>query len=128
MAQIWGSTPEQVLADPLTIARAAARELGAIVTLKGAQTFVVAPDGRAFHNTAGNIGLGTSGSGDALSGVIAGLSARGASALQAAVWGVYLHAKAGDVLARRMGPLGFLAREVLTEIPSLLKGIAHSRA
>lgn len=128
MAQIWGSTPEQVLADPLTIARAAARELGAIVTLKGAQTFVVAPDGRAFHNTAGNIGLGTSGSGDALSGVIAGLSARGASALQAAVWGVYLHAKAGDVLARRMGPLGFLAREVLTEIPSLLESIAHSRA
>jgi NAD(P)H-hydrate repair Nnr-like enzyme with NAD(P)H-hydrate dehydratase domain len=57
--------------------------------------------------------------------VIAGLCARGADALQAAVWGVYLHAKAGDVLARRMGPLGFLARELLSEIPPLLRKIAR---
>ena len=73
----------------------------------------------------GNIGLGTSGSGDTLSGVIAGLCARGATALQAAVWGVYLHAKAGDILARRIGALGFLARELLTEIPQLLVKIAR---
>jgi len=95
------------------------------VALKGAQTFVVAPDGTAYRNTAGNVGLGTSGSGDTLSGVIAGLSARGASALQAAVWGVYLHAKAGDVLARRIGGLGFLARELLSEIPPLLVKLAR---
>ncbi|HKO48552.1 MAG TPA: NAD(P)H-hydrate dehydratase, partial [Polyangiaceae bacterium] len=84
------------------------------------QTLIVAPDGVAYRNTAGNVGLGTSGSGDALSGVIAGLSARGATALQAAVWGVYLHAKAGELLARRIGALGFLARELLPEIPRLL--------
>jgi ADP-dependent NAD(P)H-hydrate dehydratase len=120
MACLWGCSRSEVLADPLAIARQCAAKLGVIVTLKGAQTYVVAPDGAAYHNTAGNIGLGTSGSGDTLSGVIAGLSARGAEPLQAAVWGVYLHARAGDVLARRMGPLGFLARELLTEIPSLL--------
>ncbi|HEY0082691.1 MAG TPA: NAD(P)H-hydrate dehydratase, partial [Pyrinomonadaceae bacterium] len=65
-------------------------------------------------------GLATSGSGDTLSGVIAGLAARGATPFQAAVWGVHLHALAGDELARRMGPLGFLARELLAEIPALM--------
>ena len=125
MAELWGCPREEVLADPLRVARAAAAQLKVVVTLKGAQTFVVAPDGTAFHNVAGNVGLGTSGSGDTLSGVIAGLCARGADALQAAVWGVYLHAKAGDVLARRMGSLGFLARELLTEIPPLLRKIAR---
>ena len=50
----------------------------------------------------------------------AGLCARGADALQGAVWGVHLHARAGEVLARQMGPLGFLARELLAEIPPLL--------
>jgi len=107
------------------VARAAAAQLGLVITLKGAHTFVVAPDGTAFQNDAGNVGLGTSGSGDVLSGVIAGLCARGASALQAAVWGVYLHAKAGDRLARRIGPLGFLARELLGEIPQLLRKLAR---
>jgi hydroxyethylthiazole kinase-like uncharacterized protein yjeF len=125
MAQLWNCSRSDVLRNPLAVARAAAAQLGVVITLKGAQTFVVAPDGTAFHNVAGNIGLGTSGSGDTLSGVIAGLCARGAGAVQAAVWGVYLHAKAGDVLARRMGPLGFLARELLTEIPLLLRKIAR---
>jgi ADP-dependent NAD(P)H-hydrate dehydratase len=120
MAAMWGCSREHVDAHPLEVAREAARAFGAVVALKGAQTFVVAPDGTAYRNTAGNVGLGTSGSGDTLSGVIAGLSARGATALQAAVWGVYLHAKAGDVLAQRIGTLGFLARELLAEIPQLL--------
>jgi ADP-dependent NAD(P)H-hydrate dehydratase len=125
MAKLWGCSRDEVLARPLALAREAAASLGIVIALKGAQTFVVAPDGTAYRNTAGNVGLGTSGSGDMLSGVIAGLSARGASALQAAVWGVYLHAKAGDVLARRIGPLGFLARELLSEIPPLLVKVAR---
>lgn len=124
MAELWNCSRADVMRHPLEVARAAAAQLGVVVTLKGAQTFVAAPDGTAFHNLAGNVGLGTSGSGDTLSGVIAGLCARGASGMQAAAWGVYLHAKAGDVLARRMGPLGFLARELLTEIPLLLRTIA----
>ena len=121
MASLWGCTREEVIERPLEIARDAAAALGVVVALKGAQTLVVAPDGTAYRNTAGNLGLGTSGSGDTLSGVIAGLCARGASALQAAVWGVFLHARAGDMLARRIGPLGFLARELLDEIPALLQ-------
>ncbi|HMI91805.1 MAG TPA: NAD(P)H-hydrate dehydratase [Polyangiales bacterium] len=125
MARLWGVSREDVAADPRAIARAAAVELNAIVALKGAHTYVAAPDGATFHNTAGNLGLGTSGSGDTLAGVITGLCARGADPLQAAVWGVFLHARAGEVLARELGPLGFLARELLTEIPPLLAALGR---
>jgi hydroxyethylthiazole kinase-like uncharacterized protein yjeF len=120
MAMLWDVPKEQVQAAPLEIAREAAARLGAVVVLKGAVTIIAAPDGTAFHNTAGNSGLGTSGSGDALSGVVAGLCARGADPLRAAVWAVYLHARAGDALARRIGHHGYLAREILPEIPALL--------
>jgi ADP-dependent NAD(P)H-hydrate dehydratase len=120
MARLWGCERDIVLKSPLKVAREAASALRVVVVMKGPRTFIVAPDGRAFYNEAGNSGLGTSGSGDALSGVIAGLAARGATALQAASWGVHLHAMAGDVLAKRIGPLGFLAREIPAEIPALL--------
>ena len=120
MAMLWDLSKEQVQAAPLEVAREASARLGAVVVLKGAVTVIAAPDGAAFHNTAGNSGLGTSGSGDALSGIIAGLCARGADPLRAAVWAVYLHARAGDALARRIGHHGYLARELLPEIPALL--------
>jgi ADP-dependent NAD(P)H-hydrate dehydratase len=124
MAMLWGVSKAQVQAAPLRHARQAAVRLGVVLVLKGAVTIVATPDGRAFHNTAGNSGLGTSGSGDALSGVIAGLCARGADPLRAAIWGVYLHARAGDVLARRMGHHGYLAREIAPEIPPLLEQLS----
>jgi ADP-dependent NAD(P)H-hydrate dehydratase len=120
MARLWGCDREVILENPLRVAREVASALRVVVVMKGPRTFIVAPDGQAFDNVAGNSGLGTSGSGDALSGVIAGLAARGATALQAASWGVYLHAVAGDILAKRIGPLGFLARELPAEIPALL--------
>ncbi len=120
MAMLWNVSKERVQAAPLEMARQAAARLGAVVVLKGAVTFIAAPDGAVFHNTAGNSGLGTSGSGDALSGIVAGLCARGADPLRAAVWAVYLHARAGDALARRIGHHGYLAREILPEIPALL--------
>jgi ADP-dependent NAD(P)H-hydrate dehydratase len=125
MAELCGLTKSRILADPETIARDVARRFHAVVALKGAATHVASPDGRVWLNTAGNLGLGTSGSGDTLSGVIAGLCARGATPEQAAVWGVYLHARAGDLLAREIGPLGFLARELLDRIPVLLARLSR---
>jgi ADP-dependent NAD(P)H-hydrate dehydratase len=127
MAKLWGCGVNEALAGPLELAREAAETLHAVVVLKGSRTVVAAPDGTAFENTAGNIGLGTSGSGDVLAGVIAGLAARGADPVQAAVWGVYLHARAGEALARKIGPLGFLAREIPSEIPALLAVLHRHR-
>jgi len=128
MAKMWGMTRENVQACAAEVARAAAARFNAVVALKGACTYIAAPDGTCFRNTAGNIGLGTSGSGDALAGIIAGLCARGAAPLQAAVWGVFLHARAGDQLARKLGPVGFLAREILDEIPGLMHRLGSQAA
>jgi hydroxyethylthiazole kinase-like uncharacterized protein yjeF len=120
MAAMLSVDKSVLLKRPLETARGAANDFNAVVVLKGATTYIVAPDGTACFNTAGNVGLGTTGSGDVLAGIITGLCARGATPFQAAVWGVYLHATAGDRLAHSMGLLGYLAREIPAEIPKLL--------
>jgi hydroxyethylthiazole kinase-like uncharacterized protein yjeF len=125
MAKMLGREKEDVSRDALTTARRTARALRAVIALKGRETFIVGPDGKAYCNRTGNVGLATSGSGDTLSGIIAGLAARGASGLQATAWGVYLHGRAGDRLARRMGQLGFLARELLAEVPALMSELTR---
>lgn len=106
-------------------ARRAAEELRAVVVLKGRETFIAAPGGETFVNRAGSVGLATSGSGDVLAGVVAGLLARGAEPAHAAAWGVHLHALAGERLARKVGPLGFLARELPAEIPPLMAELSR---
>jgi ADP-dependent NAD(P)H-hydrate dehydratase len=84
------------------------------------QSVIASPDGTVRQVMTGHAGLGTSGSGDVLAGAVVGLLARGASLDQAASWGTYLHAAAGDRLAARVGRLGFLARELLDELPLVL--------
>lgn len=81
---------------------------------------VAAPDGRLWHSSTGTGGLGTSGSGDVLAGAVGGLLAGGCPPEQAACWGVYVHAAAGDRLASSIGQLGYLAREVSQELPRVL--------
>ncbi|HVF54841.1 MAG TPA: NAD(P)H-hydrate dehydratase [Pyrinomonadaceae bacterium] len=127
MAGISGVDKSEIADDALNAARRAATELRAVVVLKGRETFIVGPTGKAYSNRAGNVGLATSGSGDVLSGLIAGLAARGAEALTAAVWGVHLHALAGDLLAERVGKLGFLARELPGEIPRLMSDLSGGK-
>lgn len=116
MAGLLDCRKAVVEADPLAAARQLAASLQAVVALKGAETFIVSPDGQAWRHSGGSKGLATSGSGDVLAGVIAGMLARGATPMQAAVWGVYIHGACGRALARRVAPLGFLARELLDEI------------
>jgi ADP-dependent NAD(P)H-hydrate dehydratase len=121
MAELLGKSLATIRRNPQKIAGQVASRWRAIVALKGRETFIAAPSSSpTYCNRAGNVGLATSGSGDVLSGIIAGLAARGATPLQAAVWGVYLHARAGEELAKRMGRLGYLARELLTEVPRLM--------
>jgi ADP-dependent NAD(P)H-hydrate dehydratase len=101
-------------------ARWVAERYGAVVAVRG---WVATPGGDVWADEAGGIGLGTSGSGDVLAGAVGGLLARGATPAQAAVWGQYLHAAAGDRLAARVGRVGFLARELLDELPMVLTGL-----
>jgi ADP-dependent NAD(P)H-hydrate dehydratase len=120
MARLVGIERGEVIADPLGTARKAAALLQAVVALKGGSTHIVTPQGEAWVFSEGNVGLATSGSGDTLAGIIAGLLARGATPIQAAIWGVYLHGEAGNRLARARGYLGFLARELLAEVPGIM--------
>ena len=120
MARLLDVPREEVEADPLTAARHTASLLGCTVVMKGAQTHVVTPQGEAWLFQGGTIGLATSGSGDTLAGVVTGLAARGAAPVWAAIWGVYLHGTAGCRLMDRHGGVGFLARELLAEVPGLM--------
>lgn len=127
MASIRNVDKDAVMSDAAKVACETAAEIGAVVALKGAETFVAAPTGECYCNRTGNVGLATSGSGDTLSGIVAGLLARGAPPLQAAAWSVFLHGRAGDRLAKRIGPLGFLARELLAEVPALMAGFGGKK-
>lgn len=120
MARLLDIDEARVREDPLAIARDAAARFAAVVVMKGARTHVVGPDGDAVLYAGGGVGLGVSGSGDVLGGLITGLLARGADPFQAAAWGVWLHGEAGRRLAERIGPLGFLAREIAGEVPALM--------
>jgi len=106
-----------VPADDEAAARAVAERIGVTVTM---QSVIATPDGRVWVDQSGDSGLGTSGSGDVLAGAIAGLAARGATPEQSAVWGAHLHAEAGERLSARVGRLGYLARELLEELPQVL--------
>ena len=123
MARLTGLSREDVRRRAAEVASDAARQWQCIVVLKGATTFVANPHGDLWRHEAGNVGLATSGSGDVLAGLIAGLVARGASLEQAAVWGVALHSRAGAVLAERSGPLGFMAGELAAEVPRLMRDL-----
>ena len=105
--------------DQLELERDVARialRYGAVVSCYG----IVSDGDRMLRITEGGAGLGTSGSGDVLAGAITGLAARGASPLQAAVVGTWAHAAAGDRLEHRIAPVGFLARELVDELPTVL--------
>jgi hydroxyethylthiazole kinase-like uncharacterized protein yjeF len=120
MAKLCGCERQTIQDDPLNAARKVSRELGAVVALKGADTYIVTPDGDAFLHAAGAVGLATSGSGDVLAGIIGGLLARGADPLTATLRGVCIHGAAGARLTRDIGTVGFLARELLDVIAPLL--------
>jgi hydroxyethylthiazole kinase-like uncharacterized protein yjeF len=121
MASLLEIDKRAVERDPARVARLAADRFGAVVALKGAETWIAEPAGKLYRYTGGSIGLATSGSGDTLAGIVTGLAARGASPVRATLWATYLHGAAGRQLARRVGPLGFLARELLAELPPLLR-------
>lgn len=124
MAHLTGRAKEDIQADPDTILQQTSRDWDAVVALKGARTLIGTPDGDAWDHRGGNSGLGVSGSGDTLAGIIGGLIARGASLPQAAVWGVALHARAGETLAHKSGPIGYLARDLSAEVPRLMHRFA----
>ncbi|MEZ2389547.1 NAD(P)H-hydrate dehydratase [bacterium RCC_150] len=116
---LLGREPRDFRADTVEVAQ----KYRAVVSCQGV---IAEPrkdgedNGGCWELTTGSGGLGTSGSGDVLSGTIAGLCARGTNNVHAACWGSHLHAAAGDRLASRKGSPGYLARELSDELPPLM--------
>ncbi|MBA2444246.1 MAG: NAD(P)H-hydrate dehydratase [Nocardioidaceae bacterium] len=120
LAITLGWSRSQVEDDPAAAALELAKRSQTTVTAGGVRSAIASPEGEVWYDEGGGAGLGVSGSGDVKAGVVAGLLARRATPSQAAVWGTYLHGRAGDRLAADVGKLGYLAREVPAQIPRVL--------
>ena len=113
MARLVGKTTKEVAENRLQTAQDFAREHQVIVLLKGSRTIVAAPDGEAYINPTGNAGMATGGSGDVLTGILAGLLAQKRDdALGATLAGVYLHGLAGDLAAQEIGMRALVASDI----------------
>lgn len=120
LASLLDCKEAEIEADPLGCGLRAAERYRSVVLVKGVTSHVVTPGGEAWVYDGGAPGLGVSGSGDVLAGIVGGLLARGAEPLTALLWAVWLHGEAGAALGKKVGPIGFLAREIADEVPGLL--------
>lgn len=121
-SRLIGLSVEAVVSDVVNLARTFSKEHQVVLLLKGAPSIVALPIGKVFVNPTGNAGMATAGSGDVLTGLVAGLVAQGVSVEDAPILGAYLHGDAGDRARDRLGEWGLLARDILGEIPHAFVG------
>jgi len=136
MARLLGVTTREVQVNRVEIARAFARGHNAFVILKGFRTLVVTPQGQVWVNPTGNPGMATGGTGDVLTGLVAGLLAqffagrREAAAPQPLATvlctAVYLHGLAGDLARSEMGEQALVATDITRNLPAA-RGIERLR-
>ncbi len=124
MARLTGSMIAAVQKDRLGTARKFAREHDLIVVLKGHRTLVVQPDGEAWVNTTGNPGMATGGTGDILTGMVAGMIAQHPkNAFAAVLTAVHLHGLAGDVMRESIGEHSLVATDLLRGLPEAFRRV-----
>ena len=119
MARLLGCEIKDVQARRLEVARKSAADWNAFVILKGHQTVIASPDGQLFINSTGNPGMGTGGTGDVLTGMLAGLTAQFGTSdwVRVLAFGVYLHGLAGDIAYADTGEAPLLASDLIHAIP-----------
>jgi len=105
--------------DRVKAAREFAMTHGCVLVLKGHRTVIASPEGNVLVNTTGNSGLAKGGSGDVLTGIIASLLAQGATAMQAAAAGVWIHGRAGDLAAVRLTAYGMTPGDTVAALPEV---------
>jgi ADP-dependent NAD(P)H-hydrate dehydratase len=128
LARTLGTSTSEVEQDPGGMAAELACETKAVVLCGGEGKWVADPSRNCWQIRTGGPGLGVSGSGDVQAGLVAGLLARGAEPVQAAVWAGYVHGRCGELLATQFGEVGFLARELPGQAPGILRDLAGGEA
>ncbi len=126
IARLLQSTSDEIRFDRKRAVGNAASRYSAVVLLKGSGTLIAAPGAIPVQNTTGNSGMAAPGMGDVLSGVIGTLLAQKLSPFDAAITGAFWHGFAGDLAAKQIGEIGFLAHELADLLPrarqEILKG------
>jgi ADP-dependent NAD(P)H-hydrate dehydratase / NAD(P)H-hydrate epimerase len=123
LARLMGTEPSTIADDPRTAALEAARATGAVVLLKGSPTVIANPSSIVYLNGTGNEGMATAGTGDVLTGTIAGFAAQGLHLFEAAVLGAFVHGMAGDIAAEETTAPGMIAGDILYHLPSALSDL-----
>jgi len=123
IARLMNKTTAEIQQNRVAVAEQAARDYGPVVLLKGAKTLIASPQGTLYINPTGNPGMATGGSGDVLTGIVAGLMAQGMDALTGAAAGAFLHGLAGDRAAAKKGQRGLLASDLLTFLPEVIEEV-----
>ena len=121
LSRLMGKSIKEIQSDRIRSAQEAAKRFGATIVLKGANTVVATPDDDVFIIPTGNNGMATAGSGDVLTGIIAGLLAQGMNRTWAAVAGAYIHGAAGDFAAAESGEDGMVASDIMNFVPVTIK-------
>jgi ADP-dependent NAD(P)H-hydrate dehydratase / NAD(P)H-hydrate epimerase len=124
MSRLTGLSVAAIQRDRVSVARNFAQENGLILVLKGDRTIVAGPDGEVWVNPTGNPGMATAGTGDILTGIVAGLLAQFPNRpFEAVIAAVYLHGLAGDVAAESMGEQALVATDLIIAIPEAIRRV-----
>ena len=124
MAALTGLSVEELKAQKVALAQKYAKEWNSLIVLKGAPTVIACPEGDVYLNTTGCNAMATGGSGDVLTGIIAGLAGQEITLREAVLCGVYLHGRAGQLA--RGGQIGLVAGELAEALPGLRAAVVEA--
>ena len=119
-SRIMKISSEEIERNRVEVARMGAKSLKSILVLKGAPTVTATPEGEVYINSTGNAGMATAGAGDVLSGTIAALGGQHISAIDAAVCGVFVHGRAGDIAKEKYGEISLIASDIIEALPTAI--------
>jgi ADP-dependent NAD(P)H-hydrate dehydratase / NAD(P)H-hydrate epimerase len=127
MARLIKKNVNEILNDPIEIAKDFVERYGVILILKCTPTIILSPDGRVYINSTGNPGMASGGSGDVLTGIVAALVCQMEDPVKASILGVYLHGLSADLAVEEIGEISLVASDIIDYIPDAINEIFPDR-